>query len=256
MIFLDIKLVKIEFDVYKLIDKIEAYTIDTISKFEISRVQKRTEELEQFNRQIEEEYRILDHKLKQEKLLVDVVTDVFKKLAPDAAALWVLSSSKFTRGLEYIEKNGEIVDKISDLKNEDLQKVVRGKLNSQLGKNESRGVYFYSNSSLSKSISSSYEFKKIINKHKDTLINQKKVVTKESVFLELNLNNWLAIHGCDILNIRVDNGVLRATVVDTWDFNKNDKKVEIPRELQDAGVIENYFTIVEIAEPIEKYYSL
>lgn len=173
-----------------------------------------------------------------------------------AAALWVLASSKFKRGLDYIEKNGKMINKITDLPNENLQKNVRNKLSSQIQKKEARGVYFYSNSSIAKSVSESQEFKQIINKNIDVLVYEKKIIAKKSVFLEKFLNNHLAIHGCDILNIRVENGILRATVIDTVDYNPNDIKVKLPRDLQEGNAIENYYIIIEIAEPISKYFVL
>lgn len=201
------------------------------------------------------EYKNLDNKLKAEKLAVDSIVALGAKSAEDAAALWDLASSKFKRGLDYIEKNGKIINKIDDLKNNNLQKVVRNKLEQQINKAEARGVYLNSNSSLSKSISSSLKFKRVINNNKEKLLNGE-IIAKVPTFLNSNWNNFLSINGCDILNIRIENEILYATILDTVDYNPNDIKVKLPRDLQEGNAIENYYIIIEIAEPVSKYFDL
>lgn len=250
------RLTRLEYEVYKLIDKIESLTRDTIDRYVIQKIEKQMDKIKKIIEQYLNEYKNLDNKLKTEKLAVDSIVALGSKSAEDAAALWVLASSKFKRGLDYVEKNGKIINKIDDLKNNNLQKVVKNKIYSQFDKKESRGVYFYSNSSIAKSVSESQEFKQIVNKNIDAMLHEKKIIAKESAFLEKSLNNYLAIHGCDILNIRVENGILRATVIDTVDYNKGDIKVKLPRDLQEGDAIENYYIIIEIAEPVSKYFDL
>lgn len=75
-------------------------------------------------------------------------------------------------------------------------------------------------------------------------------------FLNSNWNNFLSINGCDILNIRIENEILYATILDTVDYNPNDIKVKLPRDLQEGNAIENYYIIIEIAEPVSKYFDL
>ena len=74
-------------------------------------------------------------------------------------------------------------------------------------------------------------------------------------FLNSNWNNFLSINGCDILNIRIENEILYATVLDTVDYNPNQWWVKLPRDLQETGTIENYYVLVEIAEPISIDFS-
>ena len=45
-------------------------------------------------------------------------------------------------------------------------------------------------------------------------------------------------------------------MIDTVAYNPNDIKVKLPRDLQEAGAIENYYVLIEIAEPISKYFDL
>ena len=35
----------------------------------------------------------------------------------------------------------------------------------------------------------------------------------------------------------------------------HDIKVKLPRDLQEANAIENYYILIEIAEPISKYFK-
>ena len=251
---LENKLARTEYDVYRLIDKIEALNIDTISASVIQRIEKEVEKIKNFISEYSKEYKGLERNIKAEKLVVDGLVAFTSFSAKDAAALWVLASSKFKRGLEYINKNGKMVNKVSDLKNENLRKEVRNKLHSQIQKQESQGIHLYSNSSLSKSLSNSLKFKSIINANKERLRNGE-TIPKISAFLGWNWNNFLSINGCDILNIHVKNGILYATVLDTVDYNPNDFKVKLPRDLQEAGAIENYYVLVEIAEPVTTYFK-
>ena len=253
---LENKLARTEYDVYGLIDKIDSLTRDTIDKFVIHIIEKDIQNISSNISEYKKEYKDLDAKLKIEKYIVDKLVKKFETKAEDASALWVLASSKFKRGLDYVEKNGKMINKISDLPNENLQKNVRNKLKEQVRKKETRGIYFKSTSSIAKSIANSNEFKEIINKNINKLIFEKQNIPKVSTYLNSTLNNFAAIHGCDILNIRVENGILLATVLDTIDYNPNDIKVKLPRDLQEAGAIENYYVLIEIAEPISKYFDL
>ena len=44
-------------------------------------------------------------------------------------------------------------------------------------------------------------------------------------------------------------------MIDTVDYNPNYIKVKLPRDLQEAGAIENYYVLVEIAEPVTTYFK-
>lgn len=253
---LEAKLTRLEYDIYRLLDKIDILTKETIDKFVIEKIQKEIERIKNNVQSYANEYKNLSLKLKAEKLTIDAGVEKFKKSAPDAAAIWKLASSKFKRGLDYIEKNGKLINKITDLNNKELQDAVRKKLDTQLQQTEARGVQFHPNSSISKSVANSEEFKKIVSKNMDRLIYKKETIPKVSTFLKKNFNNYMALHGCDILNIRVENGMLHAFIIDTVDYNPNDWKVKLPRDLQEGGAIENFYVIIKIEEPISIYFDL
>lgn len=244
--------------IYRLLDKIDILTKETIDKFVIEKIQKEIERIKNNVQSYANEYKDLSLKLKAEKLTVDAGVKIASPLARDAAALWQLASSKFTRGLDYIEKNGKIVEKVSDLKNHKLENFISTKLNSQLGVKNTRGVVFNVDSSISASIVNSKEFNEFmktnIEKFIDKSLSNKSIGdTSLSFKLANSLNNFGAIHNCDIIDMKVVNGIFHAKVIDTVEYNPNELIVLFPRDLQEGGAIENYYVIIEISVPIEKW---
>ena len=141
-----------------------------------------------------------------------------RKLAPDAAALWKLSATKFEGGLDYIKQNGYLVSQVSSLKNQKLEKKVTEKLRSQKLNTKSKGIVFHSNSSLAKSVTDSTVFKDFVkNNAVELSINDRIPDTSLNFgFLNSLPNNSLAIHRCDIVDIYLDNkNTIHAKVIDT-----------------------------------------
>lgn len=67
-------------------------------------------------------------------------------------------------------------------------------------------------------------------------------------------NNVLAIHNCDIVDIYIDNkNTIHAKIIDTIDYNSDEWWVAYPHEVQEYGLLENYYVIVEIEYPYEKW---
>ena len=193
------------------------------------------------------------------KIKKETVNELVKKgefLAPDAAALWKLSATKFEDGLDYIKQNGYLVSQVSSLKNSKLEKKVTKKLRSQKLNTNSRGVVFHSNSSLAKSITDSNTFKNFVKNNAVELALNDRVPDKSLNFGFLNSssNNSLAIHRCDIVDIYLDNkNTIHAKVIDTVDYNADEPWVEYPHAVQEHGLLENYYIIVEIEYPYEKW---
>lgn len=200
--------------------------------------------------------RIEDLIVRIKKETVDALTKDGEKLAPDAAALWKLSATKFEDGLDYIKQNGYLVSQVSSLKNTKLEKKVTEKLRSQKLNTNSRGVVFHSNSSLAKSLTGSNIFKDFVKKIAvDLSLNDRVPDTSLNFgFLSSSLNNSLAIHRCDIVDIYLDNkNTIHAKVIDTVDYNADEPWVEYPHAVQEHGLLENYYIIVEIEYPYEKW---
>ena len=123
------------------------------------------------------------------KIKKEVVNDAVKvgeKLAPDAAALWKLSATKFEDGLDYIKQNGYLVSQVSSLKNPKLEKKVTEKLRSQKLNTKAKGIVFRSNSALAKSVTDSTVFKDFVKNNAVELALNDRVPDKSLNFGFLN----------------------------------------------------------------------
>ena len=175
-----------------------------------------------------------------------------KDFGPDAAAIWKLATSKFTDGLEYISENGYLVNKISDLNNKDLETFVRTKVKEQYKQNESRGIILKDDSTLAKSIMKSAIIKNFINNNIFKIVKNNRLEDTSLKFdIKRGTNNYLALNYAYIKNIYLDsNDILHMTIFDTVDYNYGEKLVKIPRKIQEACLLENYYIIVNVSIPL------
>lgn len=179
----------------------------------------------------------------------------------NAGALWEISSSKFTSkdGQKYIKENGTTISKVSDLNNKNLERFIRRKLKEQINTTESRGILFNTNSSLSKEIENDENFLSRIQNYaknnKNNLLFRRN--SKNSTFGGFkNSDLHYALGNVDVINIHLDDmNNLWMLIVDTYDFNKGETNILVKtgRELQDAGLIENYYSIIPVKIPPEKW---
>ena len=177
--------------------------------------------------------------------------------AEDAGAIWKLASSKFTEGLDYIKNNGYVVNEISDLNDKELEQFIRQKLKTQISQNKNiKGVVFNEDSSLSLSIVNSSRLWTFIRENIKKL-EDKRTLPNDNLNFHIfnsNVNNHLAIHRADIVDIHLDdNDIIHLKIIDTVDYNFGEKEVEELRELQENGFLENYYIIVKIAVPLSDY---
>lgn len=149
-----------------------------------------------------------------------------------------------------------MVSKVSDLKDEKLENAVREKLKSQHIKAEARGIILKENSSLAQSIVSSLKFNDYMSKNAIELAVNHKLPNTSWEFKPLNSgnNNYLALHNVDVENIYLYNRTtVHMTIIDTVDYNFGEKQLEIPRKIQEHQMLENYYIIIKIAVPFEKW---
>ena len=175
----------------------------------------------------------------------------------DAHALWKIATEDISTSEQYINKNGRFVKSISDLP-PNLQKIVRSKVQEQLHQNDTFGIMFHSNSSLSKSIENSFKFRKFLNENKKNILKSS-IVANKSINTYPNWNSGLALGHIDIIDLRLDSDLnIRAHILDTYDFNENDPNpaVEWARNVQEHRLLKNYFTITEISIPFAKWIYL
>jgi len=167
----------------------------------------------------------------------------------DAKALWKLSSSNFREGLDYISKNGCTLKSIAYTPLV-IRKRIQDKVYQQLGVKDCIGILFNSKSSLSKSIVKSVDFQSYIIKHLDAL--KRGEVVNDSINFVSETNLHLSLGHADILDMCINEaGELTALVLDTYDFNEDDPdfKVEIAHNVQEHGLLTNYYTLTFIKLP-------
>ena len=199
--------------------------------------------------------------LPDDKRGFDKSIKVASVILKNAGALWDISSSKFTSkdGQKYIKENGTTISKVSDLNNKNLEHFIRRKLKEQINTTESRGILFNTNSSLSKEIENDENFLSRIQNYaknnKNNLLFRRN--SKNSTFGGFSSRDLrYALGNVDVINIHLDDmNNLWMLIVDTYDFNKNDPLpiVQKARKFQEQGLIENYYSIIPVKIPPEKW---
>lgn len=256
---LENKLSRTEYHVYNLIDRIEALTRDTIDRFVIQMIEQGIEN-------VKKEHSVIYKKIESiaikyaPKPVFDTAVQVYGKYQnqPDGASFYEIAASKFSSSAakEYIQQNGRIYEKISDLNNRDLELFVKDKLLKQIGTSETRGVMYNEHSSVSQAIARENNFRTLISDKREELLNKRRLEDTSLSFEQGNLRS--AYHYADIINIKLDtNGNLYALVIDTYDFNKfeNDSLVKKGGEYQDKGKLEPYYNIAILKIPKEQWLN-
>ena len=247
---LENNLTRTEYEVYKLIDKIESFNINTISS---SIVQKIEREIEGISGTISKYISQFDV---FKKKTIDSAVDKLETVGKDAVALFRLSSSKFEKGTEYINKNGKMYNKISEIENEKLKEDVLKKVKQQLKQSDSRGIILNKNSSLAQDIIKSRRFKSYIRGNIEKLKEYKYLPDDNLTFIPVinsNLNLFGAIHRCSIKNIRIENDLIKAEIIDTVDYNEGEMTVAVFRYLQETGQLENFYFVIELEVPLSDF---
>ena len=203
----------------------------------------------------------MDSFLPWNKEMFDAVIKIGGILRQESGALWEISSSKFKSKIaqEYIKRNGTFVNKISDLKSKKIEDFIRKKLEVQIGTTEAKGILFNHNSSLANKIVRDEMFLKIIQKyaqkHKNKLIF-KRTADESSFGGFSNGDLRTSLGNIDIKNVFVDEeNNLWMLIIDVYDFNpnENDPFIKRARKLQETGKIDNYYSIIPIKIPLEKW---
>lgn len=181
---------------------------------------------------------------RQPKSTTDGLMRIASSFAPDANAMWIASSSDFARSKDYINKNGALVGSISDLKDKELQYLVKDKIKRSYGADDSIGMIFNSNSNLSKEMAKSSEYKKLFLENKNELLNYQVVKDKSSKF-NSSLNSILAIRRFDVPYMFIDaNGDFCTVAMDAYDFAKGENWfIDQAAEAQDRGYARKYYTL-------------
>ncbi len=177
---------------------------------------------------------------------------------PDAGGLLRINGSNsnlntnYTKDAEKYNNPEELPEKFKD--------TIKTKLKSQGLNENSKGLYFNSNSELSKRISLSPEIISLAKKEKDkinTFCNydsEKAIPLRNKTSIEYKKNNmYYAFHYADVYNLKYDMfGNITGDLIDTTDFNAGKNEpilIQKARELQDEGIIEPKFVIIHFVIP-------
>lgn len=193
-----------------------------------------------------------------QKLGIDMAMSYFGNLENDydAKELWKAASHDFKYSNNYINKNGTIVNSVNELP-ERLRAIVSEKLQGQFGIKDKLGVIFKPESTLSQAIAKSPELREHILKNIDKL-KRGETIIKESACLDSNKNLEYALKHADILYTQMDTqGNITALVLDTYDFNAGDEdwRVQIARNVQENGLLSQYYTINIIVIPWQEWLN-
>ncbi len=170
---------------------------------------------------------------------------------PDAAKMWKATTNDFNWSKADVSKNGTLVYSINNLPSQELQNIVRQKVQGQKGTNDALGYIYQSHSNLAKEIAGSPELKKHFQENKGKLLN-KEVVKGGSTRFTSSSNLSKALGHADFVYTYIEeSGNLCTVVMDTYDFNKFDPdwKVQIASMAQELGTIRNYYEIIIIKTP-------
>lgn len=166
----------------------------------------------------------------------------------DAVALWNMASDSIgIYNNDYINKNGALyndADSLSDEYNPYKTKI-KEKVKSQFGDVNVPGVVLHENSNVSYAIANSPEMDNFIRNNYRDLKSGKEVAGSFRFNGFTNLHN--AFGSVDVLSAKVQGDYVDVTVLDTYDFNKNDPNplVKMGRNAQETGKLNPYFTIVK-----------
>ena len=165
----------------------------------------------------------------------------------DAVALWNMASdSTGIYNHDYIRKNGTLYNDVDSLTSEyaPYKTKIKNKIKSQFGDVNVPGVILHENSNVSNAIAHSEELENFIRNNYADLKSGKEVSGSFRFNGFTNLHN--AFGSVDVLSAKVRGNYVDVTLLDTYDFNKNDKNlfVKMGRRAQETGKLNPYFTIV------------
>lgn len=166
----------------------------------------------------------------------------------DAVALWNMASDP--TGIynnDYINKNGALYNDVDSLSDEytPYKTKIKEKVKSQFGDVNVPGVVLHENSNVANAIADSPEMDNFIRNHYTDLKLGKEVSGSFRFNGFTNLHN--AFGSVDVLSAKSQGDYIEVTILDTYDFNKNDINplVILGRKAQETGKLNPYFTIIK-----------
>lgn len=179
--------------------------------------------------------------------------------SPEAYQLYKVGSPGYENNPNYIQKNGELHNSIKELKNTNLERDIKARVKAETGKEDCKVLSLRNDSSMAKKIESSQDFKNFLYNNPNLLKPNGSLQESKITFQKGDLYN--SLHGAVIKDAKTDaQGNLTLTVQDLWNFNAGRTSVRgrAGEKLQNEGLLENYYIIIDIKIPKEdlKKYNI
>ncbi|MBS6554251.1 MAG: hypothetical protein KH321_09970, partial [Clostridium sp.] len=252
---LENKLVKTEYDVYKLIDKIEALNIDTISVSVVHKIEREIKTIKNdiSNFKIQLENKIVEKITKRDTIAGGKIYSLIADM-PESYNLLKIGFNVDNYNEKYVKKNGKLYSSIDSLNDYKLQKDIKSRINQEMNIKDCKVLVLKTDSSISNKIINSNAFKNFIDQNYEQLKTNKTIKDSKIEFCSIDKDLYSSFHGAEIKNISVDNqGNLNLRIEDFYNFNpgRTSLKGRIGEKHQNNGELEPYYIITVLKIPKE-----
>ena len=169
---------------------------------------------------------------------------------PEAYDLYRFASPNYDNS-KYVQKNGKLYNSIDELSDTNLRNDIKDRVKKDSGKDDCKVLRLNASSSMAAKIKASSEFVDFILSNPE-LLKPNGFVQQKNIEFFRSSDLYNALHGALIKNARTDTkGNLSLRVEDFWDFNAGRTSVRgrIGEKLQNQGVLENFYIIIDIKIP-------
>ncbi len=254
---LENKLTRTTYDIYMLIDKIEALTRDTIDKFVIQKIEQEIKTIkdELNNIKNKKEDIIVANITKNETIIGGkIYSSIFNM--PESYNLLKIGLNVGNYNENYVKKNGKLYSSINSLNNYKLQKDIKKRVTQETKINDCKVLILNTDSSISNKIINSNAFRNFINQNYIELKRNRTIKDCKIEFSNKDKDLYSTFHGAEIKNIYVDNQEnLNLRIEDFYNFNpdRTSLKGRIGVKHQNNGELEPYYIITVLKIPKEQW---
>ncbi len=254
---LENKLASTEYDIYKLIDKIESLTRDMIDRFVIQRI-------EQEIKVIKEELNNIKNK-KEDAIVANITknetiiggkfySSIFNM--PESYNLLKIGLNVDNYNKKYVKKNGTLYSSIDSLNDYKLQKDIKNRIKHDMNIKDCKVLVLNTDSSISNKIINSNAFRNFIDQNYEELKINRRIKDSKIEFSNKDKDLYSTFHGVEIKNIYVDDQEnLNLRIEDFYNFNpdRTSLKGRIGEKHQNNGELEPYYIITVLKIPKEQW---
>jgi len=251
------RLTRLEYEIYKLIDKIKSLNREDINKHVLERIEKEIENIKKHMNKIKSniEYKIVKNITKKETVIGGKIYSSIADM-PESYNLLKIGLNIENYNEKYIQKNGKLYSSIDSLNNYKIQKDIRDRINKEMKIKDCKVLVLNTDSSISNKIIRSNAFKNFLDKNYEQLKTNKKIKDTEIEFESIDKDLYSTFHGAEIKNISVDDqGNLNLRIEDFYNFNpgRTSVKGRIGEKHQNRGELGPYYIITVLKIPKEQW---